>query len=148
MSIVSSRILAGILSLAALGAASAAFAADAPAAASSAATYEVPKGTPAYVRKAVESKSRSAEQTARDANRKPAEVLTLSGVKPGDQVVEFASFGQYFTTMLSDIVGPLFRVGQVVHVDLALRADDVGQHRGEVLAERSKLHDLVARLHA
>jgi len=69
------------------------------------ATYSIPAGTPAYIRHAVEAADRSPEQKARDANRKPAELLTLSGVKPGDHVVEFASFGQYFTTMLSDIVG-------------------------------------------
>ncbi|HUK01406.1 MAG TPA: hypothetical protein VLW26_03910 [Steroidobacteraceae bacterium] len=62
--------------------------------------------TPAYIRAAVESTSRPAEQRARDVNRKPAEVLTLSGIKPGDRVVEFASFGQYYTALLSDIVGP------------------------------------------
>ncbi len=105
MNRVSSRAFATILSLTALGAvAGSALAADAPPVA--AATYQVPAGTPAYVRSAVESTARSAEHEARDANRKPAEVLTLSGVKPGDTVVEFASFGQYFTTLLSDIVGP------------------------------------------
>jgi len=70
------------------------------------AAYVIPAGTPAYIRHAVESPDRSAEQKARDANRKPAELLTLSGIKPGQKVVEFASFGQYFTVMLSDIVGP------------------------------------------
>jgi predicted methyltransferase len=68
--------------------------------------YVVPAGTPAYVRHAIESPQRSAEQTARDVNRKPAELLSLSGVRPGERVIEFASFGQYFTTLLSDIVGP------------------------------------------
>ncbi len=68
--------------------------------------YVIPAGTPAYIRHAVESPERSAEQKARDVNRKPAELLTLSGIKPGQKVVEFASFGQYFTGMLSDIVGP------------------------------------------
>ncbi len=71
-----------------------------------AAPYNMPASTPAYVKKAVENPARSAEQKARDANRKPAEVLTLAGVKPGDKVVEFASFGQYFTELLSDVVGP------------------------------------------
>jgi predicted methyltransferase len=64
-----------------------------------------PTKPPAYIQHAVESTDRSASDKARDANRKPAELLTLSGVKPGDKVVEFASFGQYFTTLLSDIVG-------------------------------------------
>lgn len=84
-----------------------AIAADAP--------YVVPAGTPAYIKAAVESPARNAESKARDANRKPAELLVLSGVKPGDKVVEFASFGQYFTTLLSDIVGPK---GQVLMYDL------------------------------
>jgi predicted methyltransferase len=63
-------------------------------------------GIPDYVRQAVASKDRPEAAVARDANRKPAELLALSGVKPGDRVVEFAAFGQYFTKMISDIVGP------------------------------------------
>ncbi|MEJ1961078.1 MAG: methyltransferase [Gammaproteobacteria bacterium] len=108
MTIVSRRVLTAILSIAAIGAASSiATAADTPpAAAAPAATYVIPAGIPKYIRSAVESPGRSAEEKARDANRKPAEVLALSGVKPGDKVVEFASFGQYFTKLLSDIVGP------------------------------------------
>lgn len=74
------------------------------------APYVMPASTPAYVRAAIESAERAADAKARDANRKPAELLTLSGVKPGDRVVEFASFGQYFTQFLSDIVGPQGRV--------------------------------------
>jgi len=80
-----------------------------------AATYVIPASVPAYIRKAVESPSRTAEAKARDANRKPAEVLALSGVKPGDRVLEFAAFGQYFTGMISDIVG---EKGMVYMLDL------------------------------
>lgn len=58
------------------------------------------------IAQAVASASRSEEHTARDANRSPAEVLALSGIKEGDTVIEFAGIGQYYTTMLSDIVGP------------------------------------------
>ena len=68
--------------------------------------YAIPAGTPANVRRAVESPDRTAEQRARDFNRKPAEIMTLSGIKEGDKIVEIASFGQYFTTMLSAAVGP------------------------------------------
>ena len=67
--------------------------------------YVIPASVPKYVRDAVESKDRTPAMTARDFDRKPAELLALSGVKPGDRVVEFASFGQYFTTLLSPIVG-------------------------------------------
>lgn len=67
--------------------------------------YAIPAGVPEYIRKAVTLPERAAAATARDADRKPAELLALSGVKPGDRVIEFAAFGQYFTTMLSSIVG-------------------------------------------
>jgi predicted methyltransferase len=87
-----------------------AIAADAPAAPAAAAPapvpYVIPVGTPPYITAAVESSTRAPEQVARDSNRKPAELLTMSGIKPRDRVVEFASAGQYFTPMLSDIVGP------------------------------------------
>lgn len=72
--------------------------------------YTIPPGTPSYIRKAIESSARPAAQRERDANRKPAEVLEMSGIKPADRVVEFASFGQYYTQLLSDIVGPSGRV--------------------------------------
>lgn len=68
--------------------------------------YVIQGDVPAWVRNAVASPERTPAMTARDADRKPAELLALSGVKPGDRVVEFASFGQYFTTLLSPIVGP------------------------------------------
>lgn len=70
---------------------------------------------PDYIQKALDSSERSEAMTVRDVNRKPGELLVLSGVKPGDTVVEFAGFGQYFTTLLSDIVGGQ---GQVQVYDL------------------------------
>jgi predicted methyltransferase len=60
----------------------------------------------ASIRAAIDSSERSAEMKARDPARMPAEVLALSGVRPGDHVIEIAGFGQYYTTMLSAIVGP------------------------------------------
>lgn len=77
--------------------------------------YVMPAGIPAYIQNAVKSPGRDKAMTDRDADRKPAELLALSGVKPGDKVVEFAAFGLYFTTMLSNIVGPN---GSVLMVDL------------------------------
>jgi predicted methyltransferase len=42
----------------------------------------------------------------RDADRKPAEVVAFSGVRPGDKVAELAPGGGYFTRILSGVVGP------------------------------------------
>lgn len=67
--------------------------------------YSVPADAPAYIRMAVQSDARPEADRARDAARKPAEVLMLSGIEPGDTVIEIAGFGQYYTRMLSAIVG-------------------------------------------
>lgn len=143
MNIVSRHVLATLLSCAALAAASSiTLAADAPAgAAAPAPAYAIPKNVPQYIRAAVENPNRSPEQKARDANRKPAEVLALSGVKPGDTVVEFASFGQYFTTMLSDIVGAK---GKVYMYDLPYTEERAGAaSRAFVAAHRNAKYELV-----
>jgi predicted methyltransferase len=67
--------------------------------------YVIAPGTPAYIRAAVASADRTPAMTERDAVRKPAEVLSLSGIEPGNRVIEIAGFGQYFTTLLSAVVG-------------------------------------------
>lgn len=77
--------------------------------------YTIPSNAPDYVKKAVQSTDRAKAMSDRDADRKPAELLVMSGVKPGDKVVEFASFGLYFTTLLSNIVG---EKGSVLMLDL------------------------------
>ncbi len=100
------RNLAAALAVAGMLLTTAGSAGEAPAtAAAPPVPYVIPASTRDYIRKAVESPGRAAA-TKDDANRKPAELLTLAGVKPGDRVIEFASFGQYFTTLLSDVVGP------------------------------------------
>jgi predicted methyltransferase len=86
-----------------------AFAVAAMAAAASAQTLAPSYGTPPipdYVAKAVASPDRAEAMKARDGGRKPAEVFALSGIKPGDKVIEFGSFGYYDTTLISGIVGP------------------------------------------
>jgi predicted methyltransferase len=72
--------------------------------------YVVPAATPPHIKRAIESPERTAEQRARDYYRKPAEILTLSGIEEGDRIIEIAAFGQYFTTMLVAAVGPTGRV--------------------------------------
>ncbi len=60
---------------------------------------------PDYIQKALASSARTSEMTVRDPARHPGEVLAMSGIKPGSTVVEIAGFGQYYTTLLTDIVG-------------------------------------------
>jgi predicted methyltransferase len=68
--------------------------------------YMIPAGTPFNVAAAVKVEDRTEAMRERDAARKPAEVLTLAEVHEGDRIVEIASFGQYYTTMLASAVGP------------------------------------------
>jgi len=68
--------------------------------------YMIPEDTPANIRRAVESTARTDAQRARDAGRKPAEVMTLAEIGEGDHIIELAAFGHYYTTMLAEAVGP------------------------------------------
>jgi predicted methyltransferase len=54
---------------------------------------------------AVANPERPATDTARDADRKPAEMLAFAGVRPGWKVVELSPGGGYFTRLLSHAVG-------------------------------------------
>ena len=77
--------------------------------------YMMPADTPENIRAAVESDSRPDEDRARDAGRRPAEILALSGIESGDHVIELGSFGNYYTRMLVSAVGS---DGQVDMIDL------------------------------
>lgn len=79
------------------------------------AAYTIPGDVPAHIRAAVESNARSDEQRARDVGRKPAQILALTDIEPGNRVIEFAAFGHYYTTMLAEAVGD---DGHVYMVDM------------------------------
>ncbi len=67
--------------------------------------YSVPDNTPAHIRNAVESDMRSDEDTARDINRLPAEILTLADLNEGDTIIELSALGQYYSTIIADAIG-------------------------------------------
>src|SRR4051794_12664468 len=69
---------------------------------------------PAYITAAVNSADRPAADKMRDADRKPAESLAFSTVKPGDQVLELVGAGGYYTRLLSTVVGPTGKVSVTV----------------------------------
>ena len=49
---------------------------------------------------------RPAVDVARDADRKPVELMTFAGVRPGMTIAELAPGGGYFTRVLTGAVGP------------------------------------------
>lgn len=60
---------------------------------------------PANITAALADPARPAADSARDAARKPGEILAFTGVKSGDTVVDFIMGGGYFTRILSGAVG-------------------------------------------
>ena len=61
---------------------------------------------PSYATAAVGDKARPAEDTARDADRKPAEMVAFAGIKPGSVVVDLVPGKGYFTRIFAKAVGP------------------------------------------
>ena len=59
---------------------------------------------------ALASANRTAEDKARDADRKPAELMQFFGVKPGMTTVDIIALGGYITEVLSVAVGPKGKV--------------------------------------
>lgn len=52
------------------------------------------------------SESRAAADRARDAGRKPAEVIAFLGIEPGMKVIDIIGAGGYYTEVLALAVGP------------------------------------------
>lgn len=63
-------------------------------------------GVPAAIATAVADTARPEADRARDALRKPAEIVTFAGVETGDKVAEIAPGGGYYTRILAKAVGP------------------------------------------
>jgi predicted methyltransferase len=60
---------------------------------------------PKYIADAVAQSTRPADQTALDAERKPAETVRFAGIKPGSKVMDLVPGGGYFTRIFSGVVG-------------------------------------------
>lgn len=63
---------------------------------------------------AVADPARPAEDMARDADRKPAEMLAFAEVRPGEVVGDFLPGGGYFTRIFAKAVGPKGKVYAII----------------------------------
>jgi predicted methyltransferase len=84
----------------------------------------VQAATPANIAAAVADKGRPEADTARDADRKPAEMLAFAEVKPGEHVVDLLAGGGYFTRLFSKAVGP---TGSVLALGFPPRPPEPGK---------------------
>ena len=69
-------------------------------------TAVVLAATPSLYERAVATPGRSAEDTARDARDKPAELYAFAGFKPGMRIADIFGAGGYNSELLSYVVGP------------------------------------------
>lgn len=69
---------------------------------------------PAAVTAAVNDPGRPWFERARDAVRKPAEIIAFSGIKPGDKIADLMPGPGYYTRVLSKLVGPKGKLYAVV----------------------------------
>jgi predicted methyltransferase len=89
---------------------------------------------PANIAAAVADAGRPDADRARDANRKPAETLAFTGVKPGALVAELLPGGGYFTRIFSKAVGSSGHVYALVPAPLADAPADVPDFAARVKA--------------
>lgn len=75
-----------------------------------AATWAAAAAVPAHITAALGDIKRPPVDSSRDQARKPAELLALAEVKPGQKVADFMMGGGYFTRILSPAVGPAGKV--------------------------------------
>jgi predicted methyltransferase len=89
---------------------------------------------PDVIAAAVADTSRPESDRQRDANRKPAETLAFTGVKPGDQIAELLPGSGYFTRIFSKIVGPTGHVYALVPAPLPNAPPDMPDFAARVKA--------------
>jgi predicted methyltransferase len=73
---------------------------------------------------ALASAKRPAADRARDVDRKPAEMLALAGISPGQRVADFIPGGGYFTRIFAEAVGARGRVYALIPPPNPQRPDD------------------------
>lgn len=79
--------------------------------------------------------ARPAEDKARDAARKPDQVLALAEIKPGDKVADFIMGGGYFTRVFSAAVGPAGKVYAIQPAEFVQFNAQYGTSQDKVAAE-------------
>ena len=103
---------------------------------------------PADIAAALADPARPAEDVARDAARKPGELLEMMGVKAGDKVADFVIGGGYFTRILSAAVGPSGQVYAYQPAEFIAYQASYGEALKAVAAQHPNVTPLDAGLQA
>jgi predicted methyltransferase len=103
---------------------------------------------PANITAALADKARPAADTARDAARKPGELLAFAEVKPGQKVADFMMGGGYFTRVLSSAVGPTGKVYAYQSAEFIKFRAAYGTEQSAVVADYKNVVPLTAPIAA
>ena len=103
---------------------------------------------PANITAALADKARPAADTARDAARKPGELLAFAEVKPGQKVADFMMGGGYFTRVLSPAVGPTGKVYAYQAAEFIKFRAAYGTEQSTVVADYKNVVPLTAPIAA
>ena len=77
---------------------------------------------------AVADASRPADDRAKDASRKPVELIAFAGIKPGDTVMDLWPGGGYWSRIFSKVVGPKGHVYAYVPAEITdFKGDPLGK---------------------
>ncbi len=109
------------------------------AAASMAAAGAGAAAVPANITAALGDQKRPPADSSRDVARKPAELLALAEVKPGQKVADFMMGGGYFTRILSAAVGPKGQVYAYQAAEFIKFRPAYGTDQSKVVADYSNV---------
>jgi predicted methyltransferase len=102
-------------------------------------TYMPGKDVAPAIKAALDDPMRPVWERARDAQRKPGDVLAIAGIKPGDKVVNLVPDDGYYTRILSPLVGAKGKVYTLVPLIAGMRDGEmVRQREAEALAAGKK----------
>jgi predicted methyltransferase len=105
-----------------------------------AATCASAASIPDHITAAVADSNRPDTDKQRDANRKPAEVLVFTGIKPGAKIAELLPGGGYFTRIMSTAVGSSGHVYALVPAPLPDAPADMPDFAARVKAIAADPH--------
>jgi predicted methyltransferase len=103
---------------------------------------------PAYLTAALGDTKRPPADSSRDVARKPAELLALAEVKPGQKVADFMMGSGYFTRILSPAVGPKGQVYAYQSAEFVKFRAAYGTEQSSVVADYKNVVPLTAPLSA
>jgi len=103
---------------------------------------------PAYLTAALGDAKRPPADSSRDVARKPAELLALAEVKPGQKVADFMMGGGYFTRILAAAVGPKGHVWAYQSAEFIKFRAAYGTEQSTVVADYGNVTPLAAPLGA